>query len=81
MKNTLLNKLLCFALCVAMAAAMVTVPAFATSAESEPCEHQWVEKATEEGYNCEKGTCWMYYKECNLCGAIEIIARRTRGCS
>ena len=76
MKNTLLNKLLCFALCVAMAAAMVTVPAFAANSDIGPHEHQWEEKSTYEGYNCELGNCWMYYEECSICHAQKQIAFR-----
>ncbi len=76
MKKTVINKLLCAALCVAMVAAMVTVPAFAAEGKAGPHEHQWVEKSTYQGYNCQLGNCWMYYEECSICGAQKQIAFR-----
>ncbi len=43
---------------------------------AEGCDHDWVEYSTDEGYNCQLGTCWMYYWECSKCGAQRQIAFR-----
>ena len=47
-----------------------------TPADDGRCDHNWVNKSSAEGYNCQLGTCWIHYKECTKCGAQQQIAFR-----
>lgn len=69
-------RFLCAALCVMMAVVFAAPPVTAAAPGGEPCDHDWVEKSSRDHYNCQLGTCWVFYKECSKCGAQQQIAFR-----